>query len=201
MKARTIDNNRSSQRKTILPLMGIRTKETPHSTAEKARETLASAKDTAQSAYTQVQEGMRVRWSRARAWMAISIGILVALLQKNMQQAQKNWEQAQQNLQEMQSNVGPRLSKSLQAIGERTGKARQSVSQAAVRAQEMKGLWQEQAIERKQRRKRAKMMFRAGLIIGAVAALLYTPLAGPETYQRLVRHFQRYRLPSAQATS
>ncbi len=160
----------------------------------------ARAKDTAQLASAQVEKRMKLGMDKTRAWLAVGIGIASTLLHKNKYTAQKKLETAQKNLQDMQGplqrNVRSSLTKTVGALSDSTLKARESLNQATTRAKEMQELWQEQYIQRQRKRKRAKMIFRWGIVAGAVLALLYTPIAGSEVRQRLAKEWQQYRSTS-----
>jgi len=159
-----------------------------------AQETFASAKDTVQLAYIEVEKSMKLGWNKTLTWLAIATGIVVPFLQKNMQKAQKNLEKAQKNMQKMQDplqkNVISSLAKTSDVLGKTTSKATDSLKQATTRAKEMQDAWQEQSVQRQRRRKRAKMVFRWGLLFGVALALLYSPIAGSEVRQRIGKGWQ-----------
>jgi len=160
-----------------------------------AQNTIASAKDTVQLGYAQVEKSMKLGWDKTLTWLTIGVGIAGTLLQKNMQKAQKNLEQAQKKVQKvqgpLQSNVTSSLAKTSDIIGKSTNKATDSLKQATTKAKEMQEAWQEQSAERQHKRKRAKTVFRWGLIFGVALALLYSPMAGSEARQRLSKGWQQ----------
>jgi hypothetical protein len=160
-----------------------------------AQNTIASAKDTIQLAYAQVDKRMKLGWDKTLTWLTIGTGIANTLLQKNMQKAQKNLAKAQKKVQKvqgpLQSNVKSSLVKTSDMIGKSTSKATDSLKQATTKAKEMQEAWQEQSAKRQRRRKRAKTVFRWGLISGVTLALLYSPMAGSEARQRLSKGWQQ----------
>jgi hypothetical protein len=160
-----------------------------------AQDTLASAKDTVQLAYAEVEKSMRRGWNKTLTWLALAVSIVVPILQKNMQKAQNNINKVQKNLEKIQgpvqSNVRSKLARTSQALGKSTSAAQGSLQQARTRAKEMQVSWQEQSIQRQRRRERAKRAFRWGIVLGVVVALLYSPIAGSEARQRISQGWQQ----------
>ncbi|HWS83558.1 MAG TPA: hypothetical protein VN207_04805 [Ktedonobacteraceae bacterium] len=194
------ERSKPSKRKVrkVVKTTSAKAKDVARSTSKNVRnsaqETFASAKDTVQLAYTEVEKSMKLGWNKTLTWLAIATGIVVPFFQKNMQKAQKNLEKAQKNMQKMQDplqkNVRSGLAKTSDVPGKTTSKATDSLKQATTRAKELQDSWQEQSVQRQRRRKRAKMVFRWGLIFGVALALLYSPIAGSEVRQRIGKGWQ-----------
>lgn len=161
-----------------------------------AQNTFASAKDTLQSTYAQVEKSMKLGWDKTLTWLTLGTGIVGALLQRNMQKAQKQLEKAQKNMQKvqgpLQSNVKAGLAKTSDVLDKSTSIATDSLKQATAKAKEMQDALQDFSAERQSKRKRAKSVFRWGLIFGVLLALLYSPMTGSEARQRLSKGCQQY---------
>lgn len=125
----------------------------------------------------------------------LGAAIAVTFVQENMRKTQKNLKKAQKNLQKMQgplqSNVKSGLAKTSDVFGKGTSQARYGLKQASTRAKGLQDVWQEQSTKRQLRRKRAKTVFRWGLILGVALALLYSPIAGSEMRQRISKGCQQ----------
>jgi hypothetical protein len=160
-----------------------------------AQDTLASAKNTLQSTYAQVEKSMKLGWDKTLAWLTLGTGIVGTFLQKNMQKTQNQLEKAQKNMQKvqgpLQSNVKAGLAKTSDVLDKSTSIATDSLKQATAKAKEMQETWQYFSAERQRRRKRAKSVFRWGMIFGVLLALLYSPMAGSEARQRLSKGCQQ----------
>jgi hypothetical protein len=159
------------------------------------QDTFASAKDTAQLTYAQMQKSMQQSWDKARAWLVVGAAIVATFAQENMRKAQKNLNKAQENLQKvqgpLQSNVKSSLAKTSDVLGKSTSQAKYGLKQASTRAKEVQDSWQEQSTKRQLKRKRAKTVFRWGLIFGVALAVLYSPIAGSEMRQRIGKGCQQ----------
>ena len=194
------ERSKPSKRKVrkVVKTTSAKAKDVARSTSKNVRnsaqETFANAKDTVQLAYTEVEKSMKLGWNKTLTWLAIATGIVVPFLQKNMQKAQNNLEKAQKNMQKMQGplqkNVRSGLAKTTDVFGKTTSKATDSLKLAMTRAKDLQDSWQEQSVQRQRRRKRAKMVFRWGLLFGVALALLYSPIAGSEVRQRIGKGWQ-----------
>ena len=201
------ERSKPSKRKArkVVKTTSAKAKDVARSTSKNVRnsaqETFANAKDTVQLAYTEVEKSMKLGWNKTLTWLAIATGIVVPFLQNNMQKAQENLEKAQKNMQKMQGPLQKKVrsglakttdvfGKTTDVFGKTTSKATDSLKLATTRAKEMQDAWQEQSVQRQRRRKRAKMVFRWGLLFGVALALLYSPIAGSEVRQRIGKGWQ-----------
>jgi len=188
-KARNVAQTTSAKAKDVARSTSKNVRSTSKNVRNSAQDTLASAQDTVQLAYAQVQKSMKAGWNKTLVWLTPAVAIVGAFIQKNMCKAQKNLKQAQKNLQKMQgslqSNVRSGSAKTSKVIGNGTSKAQYGLNLATTRAKEMQESWQEQSARRQRRRKRARMLFRGGVIAGVALALLYSPIAGSEVRQRI----------------
>src|SRR2546430_4153225 len=194
-KARNVAQTTSAKAKDAARSTSKNVRFTSKNVRNSAQDTLASAKDTVQLAYAQVQKSMKVGWNKTLVWLTTTVAIAGAFIQKNMHKAQKNLKKAQKNLQKMQgplqSNVRSGLAKTSEVIGKGTSKTQYGLKLATTRAQEMQESWQEQSARRQRKRKRAKMLFRGGVIAGVALAVLYSPIAGSEVRQRIGKGWQQ----------
>jgi hypothetical protein len=183
----------------IVKRTSAKAKDVARSTSEDLRhstqETLASAKDTIQLAYAELEKSMKLGWNKTLTWLAIATSIVVPFLQNNLQKAQNNLEKAQKNMQKiqgpLQQNVRSSLTKTSDVLGKSTSKATDNFKLATTRAKALQEAWQEQSAQRQRKRQRAKAIFRWGLIAGVALALLYSPIAGSEVRRRIGKGCQQ----------
>jgi HAMP domain-containing protein len=159
------------------------------------QDSYTSAKDTVQSTYTEMQKSIKQGWDQTRAWLLVGAAIAATFAKKNINKAQEKLENTQENLYKMQgplqSNVRSRLAKTSDVIGKSTSKAKYGIQKATTRVKELQDTWQEQSAQRQRKSKRAKTLFRWGLIFGMTLALLYSPIAGSEVRQRISKGWQQ----------
>jgi gas vesicle protein len=110
-----------------------------------------------------------------------------AIAQKNLAKASKK---AQKNLRQMQKVARKRFQSGMATTQDLW---QQGTEKAATSARDFRDSVQEQYKRRQRKRSRARALFRWGLVIGVVAALLYAPLSGSETRQRLMAQWQELR--------
>lgn len=168
--------------------------------SQKVKKAQKTAQKTAQQTAQQTQKTIDASWAQTldligTGLAALQTGLKLAqiTLQKNTQKAQKNLLKAQNRLKEMQERVGTGLEKTQDTLSTGSKQAYQRFSQAATTAKDLRYLAQEQYIAYQRRRKRAKKLFRWGLVLGIVLALLYTPISGSEARHRLAAQWQEYR--------
>lgn len=154
----------------------------------------------AQKTAQQTQKTIDTSWAQTLELIgtglaALQTGLNLAqvTLQKNTQKAQKNLLKAQNRLKEMQGRVGTGWERTQGTLSTGSKQAYQRFSQAATTAKDLRYIAQEQFTAYQRRRKRAKKLFRLGLVLGLVMALLYAPISGSEARHRLVAQWQEYR--------
>jgi hypothetical protein len=118
------------------------------------------------------------------------MGVAQDTLAKSAKQAQKNLKKAQKNMQE---TVGASLAKTQDLLGESSKRASKSLQQVAASAVEAKAAMQEQYASYQQKRQSARTLFRWGLVVGVVLALLYAPYSGAEVRRRLMAQWEQAR--------
>jgi gas vesicle protein len=142
--------------------------------------------------------------SAAQDALQSGIDYTQATLIKNPKQARKRLKKAQKNLKKaqatLQERVGSGLTSTQKVWQQGTKQAQQAASsareqaqQAAINAREMKENWQRRREKARRRAARARTLFRWGVVVGVVLALLYAPTAGSEVRRRIVEQFQKGR--------
>ncbi len=126
-----------------------------------------------------------------------ALGAAQVALQKNTRKAQKNLQKAQKNLQELQGPVleslGDSWEKTQDLVGKSAKKASQGIVQVTSGAQDLRDSVQDRYASYQRRRQRARTLFRWGLVIGIVLALLYTPVPGEEVRRRISEQWEQYK--------
>ncbi len=155
--------------------------------AKKAKKQVAQAQDT-------LQDTMQT--SIAAAQEALSENVKRA--RKSLKRAQKNVSQLQDTLQDtMQAS----LSKTQDTLQSGVETAQDVLKKGAVSAgmglvkagskvKDVQDTVQNRLESARRRRRRARFLFRMGLLAGLAAALLYTPWPGTETRQKLAELWQ-----------
>lgn len=116
-----------------------------------------------------------------------------AALIKNPRQARKRLNKAQKNLKKVQSTLQERVESSLASTQKVWQQGTKQAQQAAINAREMRESWQRRKEQARRRAARARTLFRWGVVVGIILALLYTPTAGSEVRRRIVEQFQKVR--------
>jgi gas vesicle protein len=120
-----------------------------------------------------------------------------AALLENAKKAQKNLKKAQDNLQDlqaaMQENLGSGLAATQDVLSKRSQQASQTWQQIASSAKDTSEDLQDRYASYVQKRKHARALFRWGLVVGVVLALLYSPLTGEEVRRRVSEQFNQIR--------
>src|SRR6266516_180133 len=106
-------------------------------------------------------------------------------------------QKAQKNLQELQGPVleslGDSWEKTQDLVGKSAKKASQGIVQVTSGAQDLRDSVQDRYASYQRRRQRARTLFRWGLVIGIVLALLYTPVPGEEVRRRISEQWEQYK--------
>lgn len=166
--------------------------------AKKARENMKNLPGTARE---NVQPGL------AKMQNALLVGMAVTqeMLGRNVKLANENLKRASRNLKSLQGllqeNVQLGLAQTQGALSTGLSTAQVTLSQSAQRAGE--GLkkaqgnikvttdsLQSQLESYKRKRRRARVLFRLGMLSGIVLMLLYTPWPGSETRRQIVEFWQ-----------
>lgn len=150
---------------------------------KKARQTLLDVQDT-------LQQNLKPRWNVTQAALQAGMEAAQETLTKS---AQKNLKKAQKNLQSVQEILGTNLARTQDLLGEGSKRASRGLQQAASSAVDMKEAMREQYASYQRKRQRGRSLFRWGLIVGIVLALLYTPYPGAEVRRRLFTQWEQLR--------
>jgi gas vesicle protein len=162
------------------------------------RKNLKKAQKNLKAVQGTVQDSVAYTWAKAQDTIQTSVDVAQAAIQKNSDLAQKKLNKAQKqamkNLATMQSSVvTPSLLKAQDVLTKSSTQAGKGLMQAASSAKDVRDAVQDQYTSYVSKRKRARAMFRWGLVIGVVLAILYAPVAGSELRSRLAAQWQNYR--------
>src|SRR5438105_1495624 len=126
---------------------------------------------------------------KARDTLQSGTTLAQVALAESAKKAQKNLKKAQDNLKDLQAavqdNVGSGLTATQDALSKRSKLASQTLQQIASSAKDTGDDLQDRYASYVQKRKRARKLFRWGLIAGIVLAFLYSPLTGEEARRRV----------------
>jgi phage-related protein len=102
-------------------------------------------------------------------------------------------KKARKNLQGVQDTVGTGLGKTQDLFGQSTKRAGKRWQQMASSAASTRDAVQEQYVSYQRKRQQARTLFRWGLVVGFVLALLYTPYPGSDVRSRLMTQWEHLR--------
>ena len=144
-----------------------------------------------------IRENLGSGWMKAVAMLQAGLGLAQIITEKNKRDVSKNIKQAQKqarkNLKEMQGNLGSGWGKTQRILGRRAKSVSKPISQATESAKDMRDIAQKKLARYKRRRRRARTIFRVGLLVGVVLALLYAPFPGSEMRHRIASQVEQYR--------
>jgi hypothetical protein len=166
-----------------------------------ARKNMKRKQKQLQNLQSNVQENIGSGWMKALAMLQAGLGLAQIITEKNKRDASKNikeaQKQAQKNLKETQKKVQKNLKETQGNLESGWNKTQRMFSkrsqQATATAKDMRDTAQKQLARYKRRRRRARTIFRMGLVLGVVLALLYAPFPGSEIRRRIASQVERYR--------
>ena len=132
----------------------------------------------------------------------VALGQNVKRVNKNLKKAQKNLRKNLKNLQgPLQENLQTGLSRTQDVLltgldttqdvlGKNAKRATKNLKKAQANLKDTRDTLQTQLERRSKRRRRARTIFRLGLLTGIVLVLLYTPWPGSETRDRIMQSLQ-----------
>jgi Skp family chaperone for outer membrane proteins len=161
---------------------------------QKARKDLKNIQGTVQAGVSRTQDAFQ-------SGLGVAQGALeqnMKAVNKNLKKARKNLKNLQENLQDtMQSGVSQAqdvllsgLSATQDVLGKNTKYTAKGLKEARKNLTDTGNSLQTQLERRARRRKRAKTVFRMGLLAGFLLMLLYAPWPGSETRRQLVELWQ-----------
>ncbi|HZO70707.1 MAG TPA: YtxH domain-containing protein [Ktedonobacteraceae bacterium] len=177
-----------------------------------ARKNMKRKQKQLQNLQSNVQENLGSGWTKALATLQAGFGLAQDITEKNKRDASKNLKEAQKkaqknlketqktmqkNLKEAQGNLESGWNKTQRMFSKRSQSVSKPISQATATAKDMRDTAQKQLARYKRRRRRARTIFRLGLVLGAILALLYTPFPGSEIRRRIASQVERYRANTA----
>jgi len=127
---------------------------------------------------------------------ALQTGLSAAqeILAQNVKSARKNLKQAQKNIgpltASVQDNIQSGLSQAQVTLQKSAKKAGKSLKQAQGSLKDTRDSVQAQVAQYRRKRRRAKMLFRMGLISGLILMLLFAPWPGSESRRQIVEFWQ-----------
>lgn len=164
---------------------------------KRARKNMKKKQRQFQNLQSNVQERLGSGWMRAQEMLQAGLGLLQTVTEKNKRDVSKNVKQAQKkaqkNLKAVRGNLESGWNKTQGILGKRSKAISKPISQATETAKDMRNAAQKQLARYKRRRRRARAIFRLGLILGTVLAILYTPFPGSEIRHRIASRVERYR--------
>ncbi|QBD81571.1 YtxH domain-containing protein [Ktedonosporobacter rubrisoli] len=145
----------------------------------------------------QAQSNASTGLARTQDLLGAGMDTAQVALEKSRKGAKKKLEKAQKNLHDVQDIVQDKvsygLSKTQDTLGKRSQQASKSLQSAASSMKDLKDSVQDQYVSYQRKRKRAKFLFRVGLVSGVALALLYAPVTGAQTREWLKQQWQRAR--------
>jgi hypothetical protein len=153
-----------------------------------------------------IQATLRSGVSKTLEVLQMGLGVAQEVLEQNMKRANKNLRKTRKTLKNLQGTLQDNMQSGLSqtqdvlltGVGttqDVLGKSAQGAAKGLKKAQEnledTRASFQTQMKRRASRRRRAKTIFRLGLLSGIVLALFYAPWPGSETRRRLVENWQR----------
>lgn len=162
-----------------------------------ARKNMKKKQKQLQTLQSNIRENLGSGWLKALAMMQAGLGLAQIIAEKNKRDVSKNIKQAQKkarkNLKEVQGNLGSGWDKTQRIFGQSAKSVGKPLSQATESAKDMRDVAQKKLARYKRRRRRARTIFRVGLLVGVILALLYAPFPGSEMRQRIASRVEQYR--------
>jgi hypothetical protein len=156
-----------------------------------------------------VQKSLQSGVSNTQDALQTGLGVAQVALERNVKRVNKNLKKAQKNLNKNLKNLQGPLQENLQTglsrtqdvllagldttqdvLGKNAKRATKNLKKAQENLKDKRDTLQTQLVRRARRRRRARTIFRLGLLTGIVLVLLYTPWPGSETRNRIMQSLQ-----------
>jgi hypothetical protein len=145
-----------------------------------------------------VQKSLQSGVSTTQDALQTGLGVAQVALERNVKRVNKNLKKAQKNLNKnlknlqgpLQENLQTGLSMTQDVLGKNAKRATKNLKKAQENLKDKRDTLQTQLVRRARRRRRARTIFRLGLLTGIVLVLLYTPWPGSETRNRIMQSLQ-----------
>jgi len=145
-----------------------------------------------------VQKSLQSGVSTTQDALQTGLGVAQVALERNVKRVNKNLKKAQKNLNKnlknlqgpLQENLQTGLSRTQDVLSTNAKRATKNLKKAQENLKDKRDTLQTQLIRRARRRRRARTIFRLGLLTGIVLVLLYTPWPGSETRNRIMQSLQ-----------
>ncbi len=144
-----------------------------------------------------VQKSLQSGVSTTQDALQTGLGVAQVALERNVKRVNKNLKKAQKNLNKnlknlqgpLQENLQTGLSRTQDVLSTNAKRATKNLKKAQENLKDKRDTLQTQLIRRARRRRRARTIFRLGLLTGIVLVLLYTPWPGSETRNRIMQSY------------
>jgi len=145
-----------------------------------------------------VQKSLQSGVSTTQDALQTGLGVAQVALERNVKRVNKNLKKAQKNLNKnlknlqgpLQENLQTGLSRTQDVLSTNAKRATKNLKKAQENLKDKRDTLQTQLVRRARRRRRARTIFRLGLLTGIVLVLLYTPWPGSETRNRIMQSLQ-----------
>lgn len=145
-----------------------------------------------------VQKSLQSGVSTTQDALQTGLEMAQVALEQNVKRVNKNLKKAQKNLNKnlknlrgpLQENLQTGLSRTQDVLGKNAKRATKNLKKAQENLKDTRDTLQTQLVRRARRRRRARTIFRLGLLTGIVLVLLYTPWPGSETRNRIKQSLQ-----------
>jgi len=166
-----------------------------HSQERTARKSRRGATRQARHFRNAVQDTFQPTWSKTQDVIGEGLETTEVTLQKRVKRARKNLRKTQKNLKHLQKAAQENLESGWSAARDKWEEGSQQVSRNLTKvgsnAQGASKTIQKRYRHSQRKRARARALFRWGLVIGFVLALLYTPITGAEIRHRIILFWKK----------
>jgi methyl-accepting chemotaxis protein len=139
-----------------------------------------------------VQDTVMPAWKTTQTTLKSGLNVAQDTLEKNARKVQKNLQALQGSVQD---SVESGWSKAQDVVSKRTKQPSEGLTQATSSAKDVAGTVMDSYEQYQESRQRARMLFRWGLVLGVILALLYTPVTGVEVRRRISEQWEQYGTP------
>lgn len=168
-----------------------------HKLAHQARHAGGVLQDTLQPAWEKTQEVLQTGKDATQDTLQNAWETSQHALKMSKKQARKQLKKTRKSLKRMQKAAQENLSSAWETTQDTVGEGSQRVSKGLAQigssVQDAGQAVQKRYKHARRKRARARSLFRWGLAIGLLLAVLFAPLSGAETRQRLAGYWERYK--------
>lgn len=158
--------------------------------------------DRLQPAWAKTQEVLQVGREATQDTLQNAWETSQHVLEKRMKRARKQLRKTRKNLKHMQKAAQENLKSGWATTQDTVGEGSQLVSRSLMQlgsnAKDASKAVQKRYKHYQRKRTRARKLFRWGLVVGLILALLFAPASGAETRRRLAAFWEQYKQSLAQ---